>query len=114
MVASVGNLSNGLKGATAQVTTSVGNGKTLELKEMKLGDAGTFSGSVQLPAPKITAIVDADFSNPLNPLYREISVSLSEDVVAKAELNSQAKEEEAVKSTLVMYLHILEKDFMRM
>ncbi len=91
VVASVGNLSNGLKGATAQVTTSVGNGKTLELKEMKLGDAGTFSGSVQLPAPKITAIVDADFSNPLNPLYREISVSLSEDVVAKAELKFSSK-----------------------
>lgn len=91
VVASVGNLSNGLKGATAQVTTSVGNGKTLELKEMKLGDAGTFSGSVQLPAPKITAVVDADFSNPLNPIYREISVSLSEDVVAKAELKSSSK-----------------------
>ena len=91
VVASVGNLSNGLKGATAQVTTSVGNGKTLELKEIKLGDAGTFSGSVQLPAPKITAIVDADFSNPLNPLYREISVSLSEDVVAKAELKFSSK-----------------------
>lgn len=92
VVASVGNLSNGLKGATAQVTTSVGNGKTLELKEMKLGDAGTFSGSVQLPAPKITAVVDADFSNPLNPIYREISVSLSEDVVAKAELKFSSKE----------------------
>lgn len=91
VVASVGNLSNGLKGATAQVTTSVGNGKTLELKEIKLGDAGTFSGSVQLPAPKVTAIVDADFSNPLNPLYREISVSLSEDVVAKAELKFSSK-----------------------
>ncbi|MCI7087519.1 MAG: S-layer homology domain-containing protein [Lachnobacterium sp.] len=91
VVASVGNLSNGLKGATAQVTTSVGNGKTLELKEMKLGDAGTFSGSVQLPAPKITAVVDADFSNPLNPIYREISVSLSEDVVAKAELKFSSK-----------------------
>ena len=91
VVASVGNLSNGLKGATAQVTTSVGNGKTLELKEIKLGDAGTFSGSVQLPAPKITAVVDADFSNPLNPIYREISVSLSEDVVAKAELKFSSK-----------------------
>ena len=52
---------------------------------------GTFSGSVQLPAPKITAVVDADFSNPLNPIYREISVSLSEDVVAKAELKSSSK-----------------------
>ena len=89
-----------LKGGTDLLTsgsltvlsaTSVGNGKTLELKEMKLGDAGTFSGSVQLPAPKITAVVDADFSNPLNPIYREISVSLSEDVVAKAELKFSSK-----------------------
>ena len=44
-----------------------------------------------MPAPKITAVVDADFSNPLNPIYREISVSLSEDVVAKAELKFSSK-----------------------
>ena len=91
VVASVRNLSNGLKGAGTQVTTTVGEGKIIELKEQKIGEVGTFSGSVELPAPKVTAIVDADFSKRLNPVYHEVSVSLNEDVTAKAELKFSSK-----------------------
>lgn len=91
VVASVRNLSSGLKGTGTQVTVSVGKGKVIQLKEQKIGEVGTFSGSVELPAPKVTAIVDADFSKRLNPVYHEVSVSLNEDVTAKAELKFSSK-----------------------
>lgn len=91
VVASVSNLNSGLKGASIQATVSAENGKIVELKEQKLGTVGTFSGSVELSAPKVTAIVDADFSKRLHPVYREVSVSLNEDITAKAELKFSSK-----------------------
>lgn len=91
VVASVSNLNSGLKGASIQATVSAENGKIVELKEQKIGTIGTFSGSVELSAPKVTAIVDADFSKRLHPVYRKVSVSLNEDITAKAELKFSSK-----------------------
>lgn len=91
VVASVSNLNSGLKGASIQSTVSAESGKIVELKEQKLGTVGTFSGSVELSAPKVTAIVDADFSKRLHPVYRKVSVSLNEDITAKAELKFSSK-----------------------
>lgn len=89
VVASVSNLNSGLKGASIQATVSAESGKIVELKEQKIGTVGTFSGRVELSAPKVIAIVDADFSKRLHPVYREVSVSLNEDITAKAEVNGQ-------------------------
>lgn len=91
VVASVSNLNSGLKGASIQSTVSAESGKIVELKEQKIGTIGTFSGSVELSAPKVTAIVDADFSKRLHPVYRKVSVSLNEDITAKAELKFSSK-----------------------
>lgn len=93
VVASVSNVNSGLKGVSTQVTVSAENGKIVELKEQKFGTVGTFSGSVELSAPKVTAIVDANFSKRLHPVYHEVSVSLNEDITAKAELNFTSKGE---------------------
>lgn len=46
---------------------------------------------MELSAPKVTAIVDADFSKRLHPVYRKVSVSLNEDITAKAELKFSSK-----------------------
>ena len=66
VVASVRNVNSGLKGTSIQSTVSAESGKIVELKEQKIGTVGTFSGSVELSAPKVTAIVDADFSKRLH------------------------------------------------
>ena len=91
VVASVSNLNSGLKGASVQATVSAESGKIVELKEQKIGTVGAFSGRVELSAPKVIAIVDADFSKRLHPVYREVSVSLNEDITAKAELKFSSK-----------------------
>ena len=91
VVASVRNVNSGLKGTSIQSTVSAESGKIVELKEQKIGTVGTFSGSVELSAPKVTAIVDADFSKRLHLVYHEVSVSLNEDITAKAELKFSSK-----------------------
>lgn len=73
------------------VSTTVGEATTLQLKETKLGSAGSVKGSVELSAPKVSAIVDADFSNPLKPVYNQVTIALEEDVTAKATLKFSSK-----------------------
>lgn len=73
------------------VSTTVGEATTLQLKETKLGSAGSVKGSVELSAPKLSAIVDADFSNPLKPVYKQVTIALEEDVTAKVTLKFSSK-----------------------
>lgn len=79
------------KTAQAEISTTVGESVTLQLKETKIGKAGSVKGSVELSAPEISAIVDADFSNELKPKYNQVTVSLKEDVTAKATLKFSSK-----------------------
>ena len=90
VVASVGNLSNGLEKSASTTAVIFGAGNcTLPEKVPASPSFISFSSSV-FPFPT-EVVTCADFSNPLNPIYREISVSLSEDVVAKAELKFSSK-----------------------
>ena len=86
------NSGSSLLGASkTTVSTTIGEATTLQLKETKLGSAGSVKGSVELSAPKVSAIVDADFSNPLKPVYKQVTIALEEDVTAKATLKFSSK-----------------------
>lgn len=86
------NSGGSLLGASqATVSTTIGEATTLQLKETKLGSAGSVKGSIELSAPKVSAIVDADFSNPLKPVYKQVTIALEEDVTAKATLKFSSK-----------------------
>ena len=79
------------KGALQTVTATIGEATTLTLKETKLGNSGSIKGSIELSAPKISAIVDVDLSNPAKPVYNQVTVTLEEDVTTKATLQFSSK-----------------------
>lgn len=80
-----------LKGGGISETVSVGSSKNIKLVETKLGSVGTFTGNVTLSAPKLTVIVDADFSDKENPNIKQISAIVEQDVTAAVELKFSSK-----------------------